>query len=134
MKELAETPRPARRLTDNAIEVGPHNRGGVWIVPAVDAEASMEREDELRDRIEELDDELENVAIGLFLMDRMASSSGKTMSADEFIARAEKLAADSVVIVLAPGARSDLDAYRKAATRLGSERRRERGRPRRGVN
>jgi hypothetical protein len=95
VKELAETPRPARRLTDNAIEVGPHNRGGVWIVPAVDAEASMEREDELRDRIEELDDELENVAIGLFLMDRMASSSGKTMSADEFIARAEKLAADS---------------------------------------
>ncbi len=40
----------------------------------------------------------------------------------------------AVVTVLAAGARSDLDAYRKAATRLGSERRRERGRPRRGVN
>lgn len=52
-------------LADRAIEVGPRRQGGAWIVPEADAQATIER-------IEELEQELEDVAIGILVAERLA--------------------------------------------------------------
>jgi hypothetical protein len=48
-------------------------------------DAAMDREEQLRSRVDELEDEAENMAIGLFLMERLQQSSGKTTSGADFI-------------------------------------------------
>lgn len=55
---------PSPELASRAIEVGPRRRGGAWIVPEADAQAAI-------DRIEELEEELEDVAIGLLVAERL---------------------------------------------------------------
>jgi hypothetical protein len=82
VNELVAVDQPGATLADHAVEVGPRNRGGVWLVPAVDADAAMDREDRLRARVDELEDEAENMALGLFLMERLEQSTGKTSGAD----------------------------------------------------
>jgi hypothetical protein len=83
--ELVSVSEPGETLAAHAVEVGPRHRGGVWLVPAVDADAAMDREAELRDRVEALEDEAENMALGFFLMNRLEQSSGETVSGDDFI-------------------------------------------------
>jgi hypothetical protein len=78
--ELVAVREPGATLVDNAVEVGPRHRGGVWMVPAVDATAAMDREDELRSRVDELEDEAENMALGFFLMERLEQSTGASAS------------------------------------------------------
>jgi hypothetical protein len=85
VRELVAVTEPGETLADHAVELGPRNRGGVWLVPAVDVDAAMEREDELRLRVEELEDEAENMAIGFQLMQRLERSSGATTSGADFI-------------------------------------------------
>lgn len=85
VKELGAVKKPGATLADHAVELGPHNKGGVWLLPAVDADAAMEREEQLRDRIAELEDEAENMALGVFLTERMMQSSGKTTSGADFL-------------------------------------------------
>ena len=51
-------------LADRAIEIGPRRKGGAWLVPEADAQAAMER-------IEELEQELEDVATGLLVTERL---------------------------------------------------------------
>jgi hypothetical protein len=67
------------------VEVGPRNRGGVWLVPAVDVDAAMDREESLRMRVDELEDEAENMAFGFFLMQRPEQSPATTTSGADFI-------------------------------------------------
>jgi hypothetical protein len=83
--ELVAISEPGETLAAHAVEVGPRNRGGVWMVPAVDADAAMDREAELRDRVDALEDEAENMALGFFLTTRLEQSSGETISGDDFI-------------------------------------------------
>jgi hypothetical protein len=96
VNELVAVQEPGVTLAEHAVEVGPHNRGGVWLVPAVDVDAAMEREESLRARVDELEDEAENMAIGFFLMQRLEQSSGATTSGADFIRELgfEDLAAD----------------------------------------
>jgi hypothetical protein len=85
VNELVAVTTPGETLAEHAVELGPRNSGGVWLVPAVDVDAAMEREDELRARVEELEDEAENMAIGLHLIQRLERSSGATTSGADFI-------------------------------------------------
>jgi hypothetical protein len=85
VRELVAVKKPGKTLADHAVEVGPHNRGGVWLVPAVDVDAALEREDALRARVEELEEEGEDMAFGFFLAERLARSSGATTSGVDFI-------------------------------------------------
>jgi hypothetical protein len=85
VKELGAVKKAGTTLAEHAVELGPHNRGGVWLVPAVDADAAMEREEQLRARIDELEDEAENLAIGVFLTQRLAQSPGTTTSGADFL-------------------------------------------------
>jgi hypothetical protein len=85
VNELVAVKKPGATLAEHAVELGPRNSGGVWLVPAVDVDAAMEREEELRARVDELEDEAENMAIGFFLMQRLEQSSGVTTSGADFI-------------------------------------------------
>lgn len=85
VKEMVAVEEPGETLTDHAVEVGPRNRGGVWLLPAVDVEAAIDREEALRGRVAELEDENENISFGFFLMQRLEQSQGKTTSGEDFI-------------------------------------------------
>lgn len=78
VNELAGHVEPGASLTDNAIEIGPHRKGGAWLVPEVDAQAAVKR-------ITELEEELENITIGLALQERLDKSSGGTTPARDVI-------------------------------------------------
>ena len=96
VNELAGHEHPGPSLVDNAIEIGRHRKGGAWLVPEVDAQAAVER-------IAELEEELENIAIGLALVDRMAGSSGGTTPARDVI---RELGFDDLLEGLPRGIRS----------------------------
>lgn len=64
-------------LADRAIEIGPRRQGGAWLVPEADAQAAIER-------IEELEEELEDVAIGLLVTERLGRGNlNEDISLDE---------------------------------------------------
>ncbi len=96
VNELVAVDEPGETLADHAVEVGPRNRGGVWLVPAVDVEAAIDREESLQLRVDLLEDEAENIAFGFFLMQRLEQSPGKATSGADFIRGLgfEDLAAD----------------------------------------
>jgi hypothetical protein len=75
VNELGERDTPGDPLADNAIEIGPHRKGGAWLVPEVDARAAIEE-------LEELRDELENITIGFLLQDRLADSNETVPAVD----------------------------------------------------
>jgi len=83
--ELVALREPADTLVEHAVEIGPRNRGGVWLVPAVDIDAAMDREERLRSQVESLDDEAENMALGFMLMRRLEESSGASASGADVI-------------------------------------------------
>lgn len=85
VKELNAVSEPGATLAEHAVELGPHNKGGVWMLPAVDVDAAMEREEQLRARVDELEDEAENMALGFFLTQRLEHSSGATTSGVDFL-------------------------------------------------
>jgi hypothetical protein len=85
VRELSATQDAARSLVDNAIEVGPQRKGGVWLVPEVDGQAAVARIEELEEAVEALEDEVENVAIGLMLSERLARGGGETTPAADVI-------------------------------------------------
>jgi hypothetical protein len=59
--------KPSSDLAERAVEIGPRRQGGAWLVPEADAQAAIER-------IEELEEELEDVAIGLLVAERLGRS------------------------------------------------------------
>lgn len=64
-------------LAERAIEIGPRRRGGAWLVPEADAQAAI-------GRIEELEQELEDVAIGLLVTERLGRGNfGEDISLEE---------------------------------------------------
>jgi len=56
---------PSESLLDRAVEIGPRRQGGAWLVPEADAQATLAR-------IEELEEELEDIGIGLLVQERLA--------------------------------------------------------------
>jgi hypothetical protein len=85
VNELAEREDAAESLVDNAVEVGPQRKGGVWMVPEVDGQAAVERIEELEEAVDSLEDEMENVAIAMMLQERLEQSSGKVTSGAQVI-------------------------------------------------
>lgn len=83
VRELAEHERPARSLADRAVEIGPRRAGGAWLVPEVDAQAAIEREQALTQRVADLEDQLEDLAIAVLLEERLGRTSGERVSLDE---------------------------------------------------
>ena len=77
--------KPGATLADHAVEVGPRNRGGVWVVPAVDIEAALEREEDLQARVEALEEEADNIALGFLLLERLEQSAGQTTTGAQLI-------------------------------------------------
>jgi hypothetical protein len=86
VRELAQHERPARSLAERAVEIGPRRVGGAWLVPEVDAQAAIEREQALAQRVDDLEDQLEDFAIGVLLEERLARTSGQRVSLDELAA------------------------------------------------
>lgn len=78
VNEMVAITEPGESLTECAVEIGPRNKGGAMLLPTV-AVRDAER------RIEELEDEIEDMAIAMMLQSRLATSSGKTISADDFL-------------------------------------------------
>jgi hypothetical protein len=85
VQELAEHDTPSASLVDSAIEVGPQRKGGVWLIPEIDGQAAVERVEKLTSTVEELEDELENVAIGLLLQQRLDDSGGAVVSGAQLL-------------------------------------------------
>jgi hypothetical protein len=63
----------SENLTDRAVEVGPHRRGGLLLLPKVDVEEAERRRVELEREREELLDDLEVFGISLLAEERLSS-------------------------------------------------------------
>lgn len=64
--------KPSSSLLDRAIEVGPHRKGGLLLVPEIDALEALDRLDAAEREKEELLEELEDVGIILLAQERLA--------------------------------------------------------------
>ena len=64
--------KPSRSLLDRAIDVGPHRKGGLLMVPEIDVLETLDRLDAAEREKEELFEELEDVGIILLAQERLA--------------------------------------------------------------
>jgi hypothetical protein len=87
VNRLSRLNRASRSLLDRAVEVGPRGRGGVVLVPKVDAEAAMTRTEELEDRIVELEAELEDLTLARFVEDRLQTPREDLIDVEELAER-----------------------------------------------
>jgi len=72
VERFRKVKRPSGSLFDRAVEVGPHRKGGLVMIPQVDAVAAVERLEEAEREREELLDELEIVGVALLAQERLA--------------------------------------------------------------
>lgn len=70
-KRFSSLRKPSSSLLDRAVEVGPHRKGGLLLVPEIDAIATVERLEAAERENEELLDELEDVGIVLLAQERL---------------------------------------------------------------
>lgn len=70
--------KPSRGLLDNAYGIGARRQGGAVLIPEIDALAAIER-------IEQLEQEAEDLAIALLLRERAGESSGQGAPLDDVI-------------------------------------------------
>lgn len=54
---------PSEDLFEDAVEIGPHRKGGALLVPEIDVRAHAEREAELSERVHALEDLLDDVLL-----------------------------------------------------------------------
>ncbi len=73
VKAFRELKRPSASLLERAVEVGPRRKGGLLLLPEIDALAALERFDELERENEELLDELELIGIALLAEERLGA-------------------------------------------------------------
>lgn len=85
VREASGARRPAATLAARAVEIGPYNRGGAWLIPEIDAQAAIQRERELREQVAQLEEQLEDLALAELVRARLATASGRRMSGVEFI-------------------------------------------------
>lgn len=76
---------PSRSLASRAVEIGAYNQGGAWLVPEIDAQAAIRREEALERRVQELEELLETVALAELVTERFAQDTGKRVSGIDFI-------------------------------------------------
>jgi hypothetical protein len=78
LREFGDVKKGTPDLLRRGVEIGPHRKGGALLVPEADARATMKR-------IEELEAELEDIDLVLFVAERLATSTGRRTSAREVI-------------------------------------------------
>lgn len=79
VKKASSRRKPSSDLESNAIRITTRGQeGSASLVPTVDLLAA-------KDRIEGLEEELENAGLALFLQERLAKSEGKRLSAGDFL-------------------------------------------------
>ena len=79
VKKAASRRNPSPDPESNAIRIITRGQeGSASLVPTVDLLAA-------KDRIEELEDELENAGLALFLQERLSNSSDERLSAGDFL-------------------------------------------------
>lgn len=83
VKRAARLRRPARSLFKNAVEIGPRRTGGALLIPEVDVQAAMEREARLTERIEQLEQEVEDILLGMLLRDRLEQPTADGVPIEE---------------------------------------------------
>ncbi len=86
IRELASLESPSHSLAERAVEIGPRRAGGAWLVAEVDAQAAIEREEALSQRVADLEEQLEDFAIGVLLEERLARTTGERVSLDDLAA------------------------------------------------
>jgi hypothetical protein len=80
VKKASVRRKPSADLESNAVRIKSRGqKGSASLVPTVDLVAA-------KDRIEELEEELENAGLALFLQERLQASRGERLSADDFLA------------------------------------------------
>lgn len=79
VKKASSRRKPSPDLESNVVRITTRGQeGSASLVPTVDLVAAKER-------IEELEEELENAGLALFLQERLAHSEGKRLSAGDFL-------------------------------------------------
>ena len=79
VKKASSRRKPSPDLESNAIRVTTRGqKGSASLVPTVDLVAAKER-------IEQLEEDLENAGLALFLQERLAKSEGRQLSAADFL-------------------------------------------------
>jgi hypothetical protein len=79
VKKASSRRKPSSDIESNAIRIVTRGQeGSASLIPTVDLVAA-------KDRIEELEEELENAGLALFLQERLAKSDGKRLSAGDFL-------------------------------------------------
>lgn len=74
-KRFGSLRKPSESLLDRAVDVGPHRKGGLLIVPEIDALAALDRLEEAERENEELFEELEDMGIVLLAQERLADAT-----------------------------------------------------------
>jgi len=79
VKKAASRRKPSSDLESNVVRITTRGQeGSASLVPTVDLVAAKER-------IEELEEELENAGLALFLQERLAKSDGERLGAGDFL-------------------------------------------------
>lgn len=79
VKQASARRKPSADLESNVVRIATRGQeGSASLVPTVDLDAAKER-------IEELEEELENAGLALFMQERLARSEGKRLSAGDFL-------------------------------------------------
>jgi hypothetical protein len=76
---------PSANLLEDAVGIGPHRKGGAILLPEVDVIAHAAELARLHARVEELEDDLEDAGLVLFLQDRLATTAGERLTTEEFL-------------------------------------------------
>lgn len=85
VKEMGAKREPSADLMQDAIDIGPHRKGGAILLPGVDVTAYAEEVARLRERVEELEEDLEDAGMALFLQERLSATSGERITAEELL-------------------------------------------------
>ncbi len=79
VKKASSRHKPSPDLESNVVRITTRGlEGSASLVPTVDLVAAQER-------IEQLEEDLENAGLALFLQERLTSSEGKRLSAGDFL-------------------------------------------------
>jgi len=85
VKQMGAKRKPSADLMQDAIEIGPHRTGGAVLLPEVDVVAHAEHVTRLRAQVAQLEEDLEDVGMVLFLQDRLATTAGPRLTAEQFL-------------------------------------------------
>jgi len=72
-------------LLEDAVEIGPHRKGGAVLLPGIDVAAHAAAVFELRARVERLEEDLEDAGMALLLQERLATTPGPRLTIEQFL-------------------------------------------------